>query len=150
MMRNGVRLFFDQTYSRLRWCQLEQQREAEQTGMIRTVGGRLASFQNPTKCYTDSRNYPIQAAAADLQLLAVQRIYGRLLERELPAFLVNFVHDELVLEVREDPVDEASSLLGDEMSRAFLKLFKPYNPEPVAQGLVEVGVGSNYAQAKLI
>ena len=39
--------------------------------MIRTIGGRLASFQNPTKCYTDSRNYPIQAAAADLQLLGI-------------------------------------------------------------------------------
>ena len=106
------------------------------------------SFQNPARCYTDSRNYPIQAAAADLQLLAIQRIYARLVERKLPACLVNFVHDELVLEVREDLVDEASSLLEDEMSRAFLKLFKPYNPEPVAQGLVEVGGGANYAQVK--
>jgi DNA polymerase I-like protein with 3'-5' exonuclease and polymerase domains len=86
--------------------------------------------------------------AADLQLLAAQRIHARLLERKLPAFLVNFIHDELVLEVREDLVDEASFLLEDEMSRTFLKLFKPYNPEPVAQGLVEVGAGYNYAQAK--
>jgi DNA polymerase I len=106
------------------------------------------SFQNPARCYTDSRNYPIQAAAADLQLLAIQRIYARLIERKLPAFLVNFVHDELVLEVREDLLDEISSCLADEMTGAFLQLFKPYNPEPVAQGLVEVGAGYNYAQAK--
>jgi DNA polymerase-1 len=35
---------FDQTYSRLRWWQLEQHREAEQKDKIRTVGGRLISF----------------------------------------------------------------------------------------------------------
>ena len=116
--------------------------------MIRTIGGRLVSFQNPAYCYTDSRNYPIQAAAADLQLLAIQRIYAQLLRRKTPAFLVNFVHDELVLEVRADLVDEVSSLLEDEMSRAFLMLFRPYNPEPVARGLVEVGGGANYAQVK--
>jgi hypothetical protein len=34
-------------------------------------------------------------------LLAIQRIHARLVERMLPAFLVNFVHDELVLEVRD-------------------------------------------------
>jgi DNA polymerase I len=139
---------FDQTYSRLRWWQLEQQREAETKGKIKTVGGRLVSFQNPAKCYTDARNYPIQAAAADLQLLALQRIYAELLERKLPAFLVNFVHDELVLEVQEDLIDEVSLLLIDEMTGAFLELFKGYNPESVAQGLVEVGAGYNYAQAK--
>jgi hypothetical protein len=112
------------------------------------VGGRLVSFQNPARCYTDARNYPIQAAAADLQLLAIQQIYAQLVERKLPAFLVNFVHDELVLEVRADRVDEVSSLVIDEMSGAFLELFEPYKPEPVARGLVEVGVGFTYAQAR--
>src|SRR5215208_3137501 len=91
---------FDQTYSRLRWWQLEQHREAQTKSKIKTVGGRLVSFHNPARCYTDARNYPIQAAAADLQLLATQRIYAQVVERRFPAFLVNFVHDELVLEVR--------------------------------------------------
>ena len=116
--------------------------------MIRTIGGRLASFQNPAYCYTDSRNYPIQAAAADLQLLAAQRIHARLLERKLPAFLVNFVHDKLVLEVRADRVEEVSFLVKDEMTEAFLALFRPYNPQLVARELVEVGAGYNYAQVK--
>jgi len=53
-----------------------------------------------------------------------------------------------VLEVREDLTDEVSSLLEDEMTGAFLMLFRPYNPEPVARGLVEVGGGANYAQVK--
>jgi DNA polymerase I len=141
------KVIFDRTYSRLRWWQLEQQREAETKGKIETVGGRLISFQNPPRCYTDARNYPIQAAA-DLQLLAIQRTYARLVERNLPAFLVNFVHDELVLEVRADLVGEVPALVVDEMTTAFLELFKPYNPELVARGLVEVGAGFNYTQAK--
>jgi DNA polymerase-1 len=142
------RSVFDQTYSRLRWWQVERQRQAEQKGKFTTVGGRLVCFQDAARCYTDSRNYPIQAAAVDLQLLAIQRIHTRLVERKLPAFLVNFIHDELVLEVREHLVDEVSSLLIDEMTSAFLELFKLYKPEPVAWGLVEVGAGCNYALAK--
>jgi DNA polymerase I-like protein with 3'-5' exonuclease and polymerase domains len=58
------------------------------------------------------------------------------------------VHDELVLDVRTDLVDEVSSLVVNEMTGAFLELFEPYNPEPVARDLVEVGTGFNYAQAK--
>jgi hypothetical protein len=68
--------------------------------------------------------------------------------RKKSSFLVNFMHDELVLEVREDLVDEVSRLILDEMIGAFLELFKPYNPESVAQGLIEVGVAYNYAQVK--
>jgi DNA polymerase I-like protein with 3'-5' exonuclease and polymerase domains len=81
-------------------------------------------------------------------MLAIQRIYARLVERSLPAFLINFVHDELVLEVREDLVEEVSSLLIDAMTGAFLDLFKSYNSEPIIGWLVEIGVGANYAQAK--
>ncbi len=121
---------FDQTYSRLRWWQLEQHREAQTKGKIQTVGGRLVSFPNPANCYTDSRNYPIQAAAADLHILAIQGIYAKLVERRLPAFLVNFVHDELVLEVREDLLDEVSCLVVDEMTGAFLSYSKPIIRNP--------------------
>jgi hypothetical protein len=55
---------------------------------------------------------------------------------QAPAFLINFGHDELVLEVRDDLVDEVSSLLVDEMTGAFLELFQLYEPELVARGLV--------------
>ena len=75
---------------------------------------------------------------------AIQRIYARLLERRLPPFLINFLHDALVLEVPGDLLGEVSCLVVDEMTGAFLELFKAYNPESVAHGLVEVGAGANY------
>jgi DNA polymerase I len=147
-MRRRFKSIFDQIYSRLRWWQLEQHREAEQKGKIKTVGGRLVSFQNPAMCYTDSRNYPIQAAAADLQLLAIQRVHTTLLEQGLPAYLVNFIHDELVLEVRDDYVADVRNLLTREMTQAFLGLLKSFDPDPLSRELVEVGVGHNYAEVK--
>jgi DNA polymerase I-like protein with 3'-5' exonuclease and polymerase domains len=87
-------------------------------------------------------------AAADLQLLAIQQIDSQLALRKLPAFLVNFVHDELVLEVRANLVDEVPSLLKDKMTGAFLTLFKLCKPELMARELVDVGAGYNYAQVK--
>ena len=139
---------YNQTYPTLCAWQSEHQKRAETEGKIRTVGGRVIYFKDPAICYTESRNYPIQAAAADLQMLAIQRVYAALLQKGLPAHLVNFVHDELVLEVREDVVPDVSELLTQEMTQAFLDLFKSYLPEFLTQGLVEVGVGINYAQVK--
>lgn len=139
---------FDATYAALRWWQGEQQRDAQSRGWIKTPSGRRVSFRDPTDCYTDSRNYPIQAAAADLQLLAIQRTHAALTAAKLPAYLVNFVHDELVLEVREDVLADVEALLQTTMTGAYLDLFKDRNPEPLARGLVEVGSGLNYAAAK--
>ncbi len=139
---------FDDTYSALRWWQGEQQRDAQSRGWIKTPGGRRVSFRDPADCYTDSRNYPIQAAAADLQLMAIQRTHAALVEATVPAYLVNFVHDELVLEVREDALGEVAALVQTAMVGAFLDLFREHDPEPLAHGLVEVGSGPNYGQAK--
>ncbi len=139
---------FDSTYAALRWWQGEQQRDAQSRGWIKTPGGRRVSFRDPADCYTDSRNYPIQAAAADLQLLAIQRTHAALVEAKAPAYLVNFVHDELVLEVREDALSEVAALVQAAMTGAFLDLFKDHDPEPLARGLVEVGSGPNYGEAK--
>ena len=139
---------FDSTYAALRWWQGEQQRDAQARGWIKTPGGRRVSFRDPQACYTDSRNYPIQAAAADLQLLAIQRTHAALLAAHAPAYLVNFVHDELVMEVREDAREAVAVLVQEAMTGAYLDLFKDHDPEPLARGLVEVGSGPNYAEAK--
>ena len=92
--------------------------------------------------YTESRNYPIQSAAADLQLSAIARC--ALAIQNLPAYMINFVHDELVLEVREDAIDQLSTILKEEMTAAFTDFF----PDAATDGLVEIGVGDNYAEAK--
>ena len=139
---------FDQTYTTLRTWQKEQYQMIQAQGWLITPGQRRVSVRDPRDCYTDARNYPIQAAAADLQLLAIQRTHAALLEAKVPAYLVNFVHDELVLEVREDVVDEVKTLVQQTMTQAFLDLFKDYDPQPLSRDLVDVGIGHNYAEAK--
>ena len=139
---------FEQTYHRLYRWQQAQHREAQKRGTLRTVSGRLVAVRDRTNCYTDARNYVIQASGADLQMHAIQRVHSALRQKDLPAHLINFVHDDLVLEVREDVVDVVRELLRHEMTEAFLDLFRSYQPESMTQGLVEVGWGMNYAEAK--
>ena len=133
---------FDRTYAKLRWWQKEKQREAERAGSFTTLGGRLCTYKNQKRLYTDSRNYPIQSAAADLQLFTISRVHDAI--EELPAFLINFVHDELVLEVRHDSIEQISAILRREMTAAFTSFF----PDATTRGLIEIGVGDNYAEAK--
>jgi len=137
---------FDQTYAQLRWWQSDQYGLHQQLGGVKTIGGRWLPFPDPDDCYTNSRNYPIQGSAADLQYLAIQRVQQAI--QGTDAHLVNFVHDELVLEVRADLVEQVRGLVQDAMTTAFLELFTDYDPAPLANGLVEIGVGQNYAEAK--
>ncbi len=83
-----------------------------------------------------------------LQMQAIQRVHGALRQEDLPAHLINFVHDELVLEVRKDTVDDVGGLLIHEITQAFLDLFKPYRPETMMRHLVEVIDGQNYPETK--
>ncbi|MDP6415144.1 MAG: DNA polymerase [Gammaproteobacteria bacterium] len=133
---------FDRTYSKLRWWQKEKQREAELTGSFTTLGGRLCTYKNQKRLYTDSRNYPIQSAAADLQLSTISRVHDAI--NGVSAFLINFVHDELVLEVRDDAIEQISAILREEMTAAFTEFF----PDSTPHGLIEIGIGDNYAEAK--
>jgi DNA polymerase I-like protein with 3'-5' exonuclease and polymerase domains len=142
------RAVFNRTYHRLRCWQQAQYRQAQTIGKIRTAGGRLVAVCNRADCYNYAYSYGIQASAADLQMQAIHRVHTALRHKDLPAHLINFIHDELVLEVRKDTVDDVGGLLIHEMTQAFLDLFKAYQPESMAQGLVEIGVGTNYAEVK--
>jgi hypothetical protein len=108
------RAIFYHTYSRLRWWQLEQQREAEQNGKIRTVGQAYILPERRQLLYGRSQLSHPSRAPADLQMLAIQRIYAQLLERRLSAFLINFVH---VLQMMRD-----STLLKHEICIYALEL----------------------------
>jgi DNA polymerase-1 len=83
-------------------------------------------------------NAPMQGTAADIIKLAMIRVDKALTESGLDANILLQVHDELVLEVREDQVEATSALLKQEMSAA-AELKVPL--------LVEVGQGRNWDEA---
>jgi len=60
-------------------------------------------------------NTPIQGSAADLIKLAMLGVERRIATAGLPCDMVLQVHDELVFEVDEDAVDEASAIVSEEM-----------------------------------
>jgi DNA polymerase I len=84
-------------------------------------------------------NMPIQGSAADIIKLASIVLHRRLLERGLGAALLLQVHDELVLEVPEEELDQTRDLVVETMSGAYA-LSVPLK--------VDVGVGKNWMEMK--
>lgn len=64
-------------------------------------------------------NMPIQGTAADIMKLAMIKLHRALGERGLRSRMVLQVHDELLLEVPEDEVDEAVELVCEVMENAY-------------------------------
>lgn len=75
-------------------------------GMLRAFGERVA------------RNMPIQGTAADIIKIAMVKVHDRLEREKLDARIIMQVHDELIIEAREDIADYVSELLTEEMQNA--------------------------------
>lgn len=60
-------------------------------------------------------NTPIQGTAADIIKSAMIRVYNRLNRERLPARLILQVHDELIVEVREEFAQKTAEILKEEM-----------------------------------
>ena len=84
-------------------------------------------------------NAPMQGTAADIIKRAMVRVDNWLRDSDLDARVVMQVHDELVLEVREDLVDQVSAGLKEHMAAA-ASLDVPL--------VVDVGVGNNWEETQ--
>ncbi|ANI12524.1 DNA polymerase I [Pseudomonas citronellolis] len=83
-------------------------------------------------------NAPMQGTAADIMKLAMVAVDDWLQASGIDARVILQVHDELVLEVREDLVEEVSAKLRDLMGKA---------AELAVPLIVETGSGSNWDEA---
>lgn len=81
---------------------------ASSNGMLRAFGERVA------------RNMPIQGTAADIIKIAMIRVAERLSREKLDAKLILQVHDELIVEAREDLAETVCKIITEEMENAAL------------------------------
>ncbi|KTB79816.1 DNA polymerase I [Pseudomonas syringae pv. syringae PD2766] len=120
--------------------------QAAEQGFVETIFGRRLylpdiNAKNPSLRKGAERmaiNAPMQGTAADIIKKAMVAVNGWLDASGLDARVILQVHDELVLEVREDLVDQISEQIRPHMSGA---------AELAVPLLVEVGVGNNWDEA---
>ncbi|KPW64625.1 DNA polymerase I [Pseudomonas cannabina] len=120
--------------------------QAAEQGFVETIFGRRLylpdiNAKNPSLRKGAERmaiNAPMQGTAADIIKKAMVAVNGWLDASGLDARVILQVHDELVLEVREDLVDQISEQIRPHMSGA---------AELAVPLLVEVGIGNNWDEA---
>lgn len=66
-----------------------------------------------------AKNLPFQGVGASCTKLAVCRIKNRIDKENIDAMLVNIVHDELLYEVHEAEAEKMSTIIAEEMIKAF-------------------------------
>ncbi len=100
--------------------------KAKETGYVETSFGRrryipeLKSSNYMVREFGKraAMNTPIQGTAADIMKIAMNTVYRKLQESNLDAKIILQVHDELILEVKEEQKEEAEKILKESMENA--------------------------------
>ena len=120
---------------------------AKEHGYVTTMFGRrrpvpeLSSSNFMQRSFGErvAMNSPIQGAAADIMKIAMIRVNRRLKEENLESRIVIQVHDELLVEAKNEEVEQVKAILKEEMEHA-ASLKVPL--------IADMSVGSNWYEAK--
>lgn len=121
--------------------------EAKEKGYAVTMFGRrrpvpeLSSSNFMQRSFGErvAMNSPIQGTAADVIKIAMIRVHRRLKEEKLASRLILQVHDELLVETREDEKEQVQAILEEEMTHA---------AELSVKLEIDQHTGSNWYEAK--
>ena len=147
--RGEAQAYIDRYFTRYPGVQAYMERvraEAGTRGYVETIFGRRLYLpdirsRNPSVRQAAERtaiNAPMQGSAADIIKRAMIRLDAWLQESDAPARMVMQVHDELVLEVREDALEEVGAKVRALMSGA---------ARLQTELVVDVGTGMNWDEA---
>jgi DNA polymerase-1 len=134
------------TYAGVRRFMEELPKQAAKDGFVSTILGRkryLPDLNNPNKIAQQAAqrvaiNTTMQGSAADLMKLAMIHVADAVKRSKLPARMILQVHDELILEAREDCAQDAAALLKKEMEEVY----------PLSVPLVvDTAIGKNWEEA---
>lgn len=122
-------------------------KKAEEDGYVTTIMNRrrfIPEIKGPNKIMKAlgerlAMNAPIQGSAADIIKLAMVNVYKDLKNKNLKSKLILQVHDELILNVYKDELDEVKALVKEDMEKV-LDLSVPLE--------VDINVGDTWYDAK--
>ena len=134
------------TYSGVRKFMEELPERAAVDGFVTTILDRkrfIPDLNNPNKIAKQAArrvaiNTVMQGSAADLMKLAMIRVHESIERNNIPGRMILQVHDELVLEVRDDAAQDARALLKKEMEEVY-SLSVPL--------VVDTNIGKNWDEA---
>ena len=106
---------FFQNYYGIRHWQREMEHRVRQNFYVRTGAGRIRSYEGDQIRLTELLNIPVQGTAAEGLKSALCIFWDRTREQGLDASVVAIIHDEIIVEVKDDQVEQARDLLVDSM-----------------------------------
>ncbi|NLM12929.1 MAG: DNA polymerase I [Epulopiscium sp.] len=113
-------------YPKVKKYMEETIKQARERGYVTTLFGRRrlipdihsSNFTRRSFGERVAMNTPIQGTAADIIKIAMIRVFNKLKENHLKSRLILQVHDELLVEVHKDEVNEVKEILKYEMEHA--------------------------------
>lgn len=98
-------------------------------GYITTPLGRRRYFTNKDEsAMREAVNMPIQSLASDFMLIAIINFNKLITERRLKAWCVNEIHDQIIVECKDD--EKTIIKVGSALEEAMLDLKWPISKEP--------------------
>lgn len=95
-----------------------------------SIGGRKRYFKVHHRTFwTEGRNHPISATAADILKTAMVAVHDAIAAHKNDAFLVNQVHDELIIEVKAEQAEEVNSYIKPILEQSESKFLKRVAPK---------------------
>lgn len=97
---------------------------AKEHGYVKTLLGRIReipqihskNFHMRSFAQRTAMNTPIQGSAADIIKIAMIQVWRKLKERKLESKIILQVHDELILDVKKQELDEVKLLIEETMN----------------------------------
>lgn len=140
----GIKTFLDKTVA-----------DAKEKGYCESLFGRRrpvpelksSNFMQRSFGERIAMNSPIQGTAADIIKLAMLHVFNALRKNGLKSKLILQIHDELLIETREQEVEQVRKILAEEMKNATLGAGE-LSCEMAVRMEVDLHTGENWYEAK--
>ena len=140
----GIKTFLDQTVA-----------DAKENGYCVSLFGRRrpvpelksSNFMQRSFGERIAMNSPIQGTAADIIKLAMLHVFNALRINGLKSKLILQIHDELLIETKEQEVEQVRTILAEEMQNATCKAGS-LSCEMAVRMEVDLHTGENWYEAK--